>query len=89
MIFFVTIRIINQSELEKMENITIQVDSAIAQAYRDAEPEKQEKIQTIVNDWLKLIIQDKSLEQIIEELQEQAKMQGLTQEVLDEILRDG
>ena len=72
-----------------MENITIQVDSKIAQVYRDAGPQTQQKIQTIVNDWLKLIIQEKSLEQIIDEMQEQAKKNGLTPEILDAILQDG
>jgi len=61
-----------------IETITIQVDPEIAKAYREAEPEKQQKISIIVNDWLKSIIQEKSLEQIIEEIQEQAKANGLT-----------
>ena len=74
--------------LIKMENITIQVDSEIAEVYRDAGPEKQQKIQIIINDWLKSIIQEKSLEKIIEEMQEQAKTNGLTQEILDQILQD-
>ena len=71
-----------------MENITIQVDPEIAKAYREAEPEKQQKIQTIVNNWLKSIIQEKSLAQIIQEMQEQAKANGLTQEILDQILEN-
>ncbi len=36
-----------------MENITIQVDSEIAKAYLEAEPEKQEKIQIFINLMLK------------------------------------
>ncbi|MEM1167644.1 MAG: hypothetical protein AAGJ08_00750 [Cyanobacteria bacterium P01_H01_bin.35] len=71
-----------------MENITIQVDPEIAKAYREAVPEQQRKIQTIVNNWLKSIIQEKSLAQIIQEMQEQAKANGLTQEILDQILED-
>lgn len=74
-----------------METITIPVDPAIAKAYREADPEKQQKIATIVNDWLKSIIQDKqekSLEQIIEEMQYQAKANGLTQEILEQILAE-
>lgn len=74
-----------------METITIPVDPAIAKAYREADPEKQQKIATIVNDWLKSIIQEKqekSLEQIIEEMQYQAKANGLTQEILDQILAE-
>jgi hypothetical protein len=50
-----------------METITIQVDPEIAKAYREAEPEKQQKIATLVNNWLKSIIQEKSLEKIIED----------------------
>ncbi|MBE9199787.1 MULTISPECIES: hypothetical protein [Nodularia] len=72
-----------------METIAIQVDAEVAKAYQEAEPQKQQKIQTIVNDLLKLIIQDKSLDDIIEEMQEQAKVRGLTQEILDEILQNG
>lgn len=71
-----------------METITIQVDPEIAKAYREAEPEKQQKISIIVNDWLKSIIQEKSLEQIIEEMQEQAKANGLTQDIVDKILEN-
>jgi pantoate kinase len=71
-----------------METITIPVDPEIAKAYRESEPEKQQKIATIVNDWLKSIIQEKSLEKIIEEMQEQAKANGLTQDILDQILAE-
>jgi ethanolamine ammonia-lyase small subunit len=71
-----------------METITIRVDAEIAKAYREAAPEKQQKIATIVNDWLKSIIQEKSLEQIITEMQEQAKANGLTQDILNQILAD-
>ncbi|TAE58847.1 MAG: hypothetical protein EAZ76_07475 [Nostocales cyanobacterium] len=72
-----------------METIAIQVDSEVAKAYQEAEPQKQQKIQTIVNDWLKLIIQEKSLDEIIAEMQEEAKNKGLTQEILDDILENG
>ncbi|MCG5059439.1 MAG: hypothetical protein KA714_16025 [Limnoraphis sp. WC205] len=71
-----------------METITIQVDPEIAKAYREAEPEKQQKIATLVNNWLKSIIQEKSLEKIIEEMQEQAKANGLTQDILEKILEE-
>ncbi|MEA5516678.1 hypothetical protein [Nodularia sp. UHCC 0506] len=72
-----------------METIAIQVDAEVAKAYQEAEPQKQQKIQTIVNELLKLIIQNKSLDDIIEEMQEQAKDRGLTQEILNEILHNG
>ena len=72
-----------------METIAIKVDTEIAKAYQEAAPQKQQKIQTIINDLLKSIIQDKSLDGIIQEMQEQAKDRGLTQEILDEILQNG
>lgn len=72
-----------------MKTIAIQVDAEVAKAYQEAEPQKQQKIQTIINDLLKLIIQDKSLDDIIQEMQEEAKNRGLTQEILDEILPNG
>ncbi|MBO1054189.1 MULTISPECIES: hypothetical protein [unclassified Dolichospermum] len=72
-----------------METIAIQVDTEVAKAYQKAEPQKQQKIRSIVNDFLKSIIQDKSLDDIIQEMQEQAKDRGLTQEILDEILQNG
>ena len=71
-----------------METITLQVDSQIAKAYREAEPEKKQKIATIVNEWLRTIIQEKSLEQIIDEMQEQAQANGLTEEILNKILEN-
>ncbi|MBE9235246.1 hypothetical protein IQ227_04110 [Anabaena aphanizomenioides LEGE 00250] len=72
-----------------METIAIQVDAELAKAYQQAAPQKQQKIQTIINDLLKLIIQDKSPDDIIQEMQEQAQDKGLTQEILDEILQHG
>jgi len=71
-----------------METIAIQVDPEVAKAYQEAEPQKQQKIQTIVNDLLKLIIQEKSLDEIVKEMQEEAKANGLTQKILDEILHN-
>ena len=72
-----------------MEKITIEVDNEIAKAYREAGLNQQQKIQNIVNDLLKQIIQEKSLDELIQEMQTQAKNNGLTQEILDEILQNG
>jgi hypothetical protein len=69
-----------------METITIQVSADLAKAYREAGLQQQQQIQNIVNDWLKILIQDQSLENIIRELQEQANSNGLTPELLDVIL---
>ncbi len=50
-----------------MKNITIQVDSEIAQAYREAEPEKQRKIQMLLNIMLQKAVSQKTLLDIMEE----------------------
>jgi Holliday junction resolvase-like predicted endonuclease len=71
-----------------MQTITIQVDAEVAQAYQAAEPIKQQQIQQLVNIWLKQTMQQRSLDQIIAEMQTQASQCGLTQELLDTILQD-
>ena len=69
-----------------MEKITIEVDNEIAKAYREAKINKQQEIQTIINDLLKQMIQNKTLDDIIQEVPTKAKNNGLTQEKLDDIL---
>ncbi len=72
-----------------MEPITIQVDADVAKAYREADPTERQKIQTLVNNWLKQTMKRRSLDDIISEIQNQAAAKGLTQDILDEILKDG
>ena len=71
-----------------MEPITIQVDADVAKAYREADPTERQKIQTLVNNWLKQTTKKRSLDDIISEMQNQAAAKGLTQDILDEILKD-
>ncbi len=71
-----------------MEPITIQVDADVAKAYREADPAERQKIQTLVNNWLKQTMKKQSLDEIISEMQNQAAAKGLTQDILDEILKD-
>ena len=71
-----------------MENITIQVDPEIAKAYREAEPEKQQKIQIFLNIMLQKAISQKPLLDIMEEASQQAIAKGMTPEILESILND-
>ena len=71
-----------------METISIEVDSEVAKVYQKANLIERQKIQIILNGLLKQIINSRSLEEIIGEMQEQAQVNGLTQEILDEILND-
>jgi hypothetical protein len=72
-----------------METITIQVDTEVAQAYREANPTERQKIQMLVNTWLKQAMKRRSLDEIIGEIQTQASAQGLTQDILDQMLKNG
>ena len=71
-----------------MENITIQVDTEIAKAYREAEPEKQQKIQIFLNIMLQKAVSQKPLLDIMEEASQQAIAKGMTTEILESILKD-
>lgn len=72
-----------------METITIKVDSAVAQAYRQADIDKQEKINLLLGMWLKEIITDQtSLQEIMDECSEEAKQNGLTPEILQSLLQE-
>ena len=71
-----------------MENITIQVDPEIAKAYREAEPEKQQKIQIFLNIMLQKAVSQKPLLDIMEEGSQQAIANGMTPEILESILND-
>ena len=71
-----------------METISIEVDSEVAKVYQNANLIERQKIQIILNGLLKQIMNSRSLEEIIQEMQEQAQVNGLTQEILDEILND-
>jgi hypothetical protein len=68
-----------------METISIEVEPEIARAYQAANLIERQKMQIILNGWLKQIMNSRSLEEIIQEMQTQAN--GLTQEILDDILR--
>ncbi|NTW19544.1 MAG: hypothetical protein HGA42_08035 [Nostocales cyanobacterium W4_Combined_metabat2_030] len=71
-----------------MENITIQVEPEIAKAYREAEPEKQQKIQIFLNIMLQKAVSQKPLLDIMEEASQQAIANGMTPEILESILKD-
>ncbi|CCQ53184.1 hypothetical protein [Crocosphaera watsonii] len=71
-----------------MSKITIEVDNEIAKAYREAEPEKQQKISMFLNVMLKKAIRPKPLLEVMEEASKQAIANGMTPEILESILND-
>ncbi|MEM1167642.1 MAG: hypothetical protein AAGJ08_00740 [Cyanobacteria bacterium P01_H01_bin.35] len=71
-----------------MENLTIQVDTEIAKAYREAEPEKQQNVLLICNLILKELLKNTSFEEIVQQIRQEAEQNGLTPEILEELLKD-
>jgi CTP synthase (UTP-ammonia lyase) len=71
-----------------METISIEVEPEIARAYQNSSSTERQKIQLTFNVLFKQIMNTRSLEDIIQEMQAQAKANGLTQEILDEILNE-
>ena len=71
-----------------MPKITIEVDNEIAKAYREAAPEKQQKISMFLNVMLKKAIRPKPLLEVMEEASKQAIANGMTPEILESILND-
>ncbi len=71
-----------------MQKITIEVDNEIAQAYREADTDKQQKISMFINVMLKKAINPKPLLEVMEEASKQAIGNGITPEILESILHD-
>lgn len=65
-----------------METISIQVDADVAQTYYSANPEQQQKVQALMNLWLKRAIQVTQLQTVMDQLSDKAEANGLTPEVL-------
>lgn len=70
--------------------ITIPVDQQVAQAWEAAGEQERQKAQVLVGLWLREVLSEKrrSLEEIMEEAGRKAEARGLTQEILDSILKD-
>ncbi|WP_017295190.1 hypothetical protein [Geminocystis herdmanii] len=71
-----------------METITIKVDSEIAKAYQQADATKQENAIQICNLVLKQLLKPDSFEEIVTQIREEAKANGLTPEILAQLLED-
>ena len=71
-----------------METISFEVEPEIARAYQNSSSTERKKIQMTFNVLVKQIMNTRSLEDTIQEMQAQAKANGLTQEILDEILNE-
>ena len=72
------------------ETITLQVDPDAASIFRSASMEQREKLQLLLGIWLRQFGKDESqsLQQTMDEISLKAQSRGLTQEALEEILKE-
>ena len=71
-----------------MEAITINVDNEVAQAYREAEFNKQQKLGMMIKLFFQPDLARKTLSEVMEETANKAEKRGLTSEILQSILED-
>ena len=71
-----------------METISIQVESQIAQAYRAFAPQRQKQVQMLMSLILRRSLEQDSLEKTVADLRDEAEANGLTPEILEELLAD-
>ena len=68
-----------------METIQLKVSNKAARIFKKMDSNRKKQIEISLENWIE---PQKSLEQIMREMSEEAKKNGLTQEILDEILKD-
>lgn len=68
-----------------MKTIELNVSSKAAKVFNNLDPNKKKQLEKSFENILE---PKKTLEQIMKEMSEEAKRNGLTQEILDEILKD-
>ena len=71
-----------------METITIQVDAELAQAYRAAKPQQQQNAAFMCNLIIKELLNSNSFTALVEEIRKETAANGLTAEILAELLED-
>jgi len=73
-----------------VEDITMQIDSEAAKAFKSAPPELQQKIQILFSAWLKEVTSSDqtSLKRLMDKISENAQAKGLTPEILETILSE-
>jgi hypothetical protein len=73
-----------------MPEITISVDRETAEAWNAASPQDKQAAQALINLWLRRLLfkTGLSLDEIMDRVGRKAQARGLTQEILDSILKD-
>ena len=71
-----------------METINIEVSSQVAEAYRNFAVSQRQQAESLINGLLSQLIQERSLDDIIDDMRQQAMSNGLTEEILAEIIKE-
>ena len=71
-----------------METITIEVEPEIARVYEAFKPQSQQQFQALMTSILKRSLEEESLEDIVADLRDEAESNGLTPEILEQLLED-
>ena len=74
-----------------MEKIVLEVDDKVAKAWRTSSSRLRKEISDLMNKQIATIIdkkEEKDIIQFLNELREEMANRGLTQEILDDILKD-
>ena len=71
-----------------METICIEVEPQVAQAYLAFAPQRQKQFQTLMSLILRRSLEQDSLEKPVADLRDEAEANGLTPEILEELLAD-
>lgn len=74
--------------LNPMETIELQVDADLAKIFQNANPVQQQKVRALINIWLKRAMTITQLQSSMDNLSEEAEINGLTPEILQSILND-
>lgn len=81
----------NSKKRKIMERIVFEVDGSVATTFYSIDEEKRKMINDTVNLWLKKITNDmsfKNYSQLLDDLSDEAEKNGLTPEILEELLKD-
>ena len=71
-----------------MKTIAIQIDEDIAQAFQSSQPEQQQQIQAWLNQWMRQALKISKLQNTMDRLSDEAVANGLTPEILQEIINE-
>ncbi len=68
-----------------MKNITLKVSDEVAEAIKKMDDSRKKELLNSIENW---VFPKRSLEQVMKDMSDEAKRRGLTQEVLDDLLKD-